>query len=474
MAHARPPTGPSLWPVQLVIVGFLTLTAARYLTNDLSVLVLFGFACLAFYLTPARTAPARLTLDFHFVFLIALACSSLIAWIIATWGTETLLTRQVMPYFLILGAIVVLALRLQTLDRSQTAKCLTALFDGMALYALVNVLAYFVLGLRSPAEEFRAQDASALSWFDSRITFPLSNGLSIPPAIAAAYMICYPFIRSSGNPTTITQWFRLAGFLASVLILLAAGVRIPMLAAIVLLLGMRLFPRLTVRTSSLATAGLLLLPLWWSLTSGMLAGPGESVTRSLPIFSSEKRAVTDREYIASLSSRTDIWDTVLDFAGEMSAPDLLFGYGAMGQISSGISHETAYLFQFIENPEVASAHNSFLQQFVDQGLVGSSLLLFAVTATALAAARLYRSASSDDERSWAFAAAGMVVVLAASGSTEQVLASGTPTEPFWLILLTSLFVRELCVRLPRSESVLSRVRTLSSRPAAVQFHRPAG
>ena len=110
------------------------------------------------------------------------------------------------------------------------------------------------------------------------------------------------------------------------------------------------------------------------------------VVDTIPFF--ESYSAPETGHVGNLSSRTDVWSTVTAAAGPMETPDFLLGHGAFGQIPSGISRETAYLFDFLEDPEVAGAHNSVLQQFIDQGIVGAGLLIAVVAGGATGAHHL--------------------------------------------------------------------------------------
>jgi O-antigen ligase len=76
--------------------------------------------------------------------------------------------------------------------------------------------------------------------------------------------------------------------------------------------------------------------------------------------------------VASLSNRDVIWGAALDHMfSEAGLVHLLFGYGAFGQIASGLDNSYLWLFQSsYANQDHPSLHNTYVQAFVDYGIVG--------------------------------------------------------------------------------------------------------
>ena len=162
---------PSLWPITVLLCAALVLIGLRHLTGGASVLLLFAGAWYAFLLT--KREPKRRSLDMALVVLALLMGSSVMAWTIGTLDTHTLGRAEAFQYALILGAIAPVCLRMQTLTHEEVQDCASALFNSVALYAIVNVLAYFVFGLRSPSETFRLADTSWLSLLTRACSFRL-------------------------------------------------------------------------------------------------------------------------------------------------------------------------------------------------------------------------------------------------------------------------------------------------------------
>jgi O-antigen ligase len=93
--------------------------------------------------------------------------------------------------------------------------------------------------------------------------------------------------------------------------------------------------------------------------------------------------------IASLSNRNIIWGSALAHMLNKANPvQVLFGYGAYGQISSGIINDYRWLFEasYSTAADRPSFHSSYLQIFVDSGALGV-LLLWGVIIFALRSLR---------------------------------------------------------------------------------------
>lgn len=79
-----------------------------------------------------------------------------------------------------------------------------------------------------------------------------------------------------------------------------------------------------------------------------------------------------------LSGRDVIWEGIIDFLKSMPIYNIIFGYGYMGQVTSGLSLSYMNLFAHLDNlkEETVNLHSSFFQLFIDMGLIGIAFLLF--------------------------------------------------------------------------------------------------
>ena len=116
-------------------------------------------------------------------------------------------------------------------------------------------------------------------------------------------------------------------------------------------------------------------------------------------------------------------------------------------------NDSAGLFSFLVRPDDVSLHNSMLQQFVDQGLIGAAALAAVVVGTLSSLIHKVRTGSSQDEKHLAFAALVFLLTLLWSSATEDAISSGSPADPFWLLILTAILATEWSARrIPESLS----------------------
>lgn len=78
--------------------------------------------------------------------------------------------------------------------------------------------------------------------------------------------------------------------------------------------------------------------------------------------------------LATGSSRVEIWGGVWQHLRQGQVHDLI-GYGAGGQIVSGVSESYASVFSTEADPLIFSTHNGFLQQIIDSGYIGLLVLV---------------------------------------------------------------------------------------------------
>jgi len=425
----EPPSQAAFWTVRL----FFPLMSAAIVTQGLSVFLLLGMAFIVL-ITTRRTGGYGNALVPTF----ALTVLSAIAWIIGFGFTETLSApRLLLVFAFALATWCVLLVILQTASRHGSL-VVRALVDSLALYLLVSVAAYYVLGLRSGAEENRLLATSTLG-FGTRVTFPLSYALSTPPFVAAAFLGAALVLWRK-----ISARHRLAYLAASapaVIVLLNAANRTPILVAVAVCLVALVAPRLIVRVALPVALAALTLPLWWSAAQGVIAPALQTLSSSVPFLD---RGVVDQ--YASLQDRANIWRVVTDKAASMDPVQLAFGSGAIGQRPSGLAAGYSSYFGNLGDPLDGSAHSALLQQFTDTGIVGAALLLGIVLQAGLVLRR------SDDSSTPALAV--VYVVLATCGAVESALSTGSPSELAWLlpvVLATGLvLVREpVGTRVPR-------------------------
>jgi O-antigen ligase len=132
--------------------------------------------------------------------------------------------------------------------------------------------------------------------------------------------------------------------------------------------------------------------------------------------------------LSELEGRAFVWRVSISRLGAFPKSNLLLGWGPNGHVESGLSSGYAYRFQgAYEAPRLISPHNSLLQELVDGGLVGAAGLLGAVVVSTRRLTRMRNDPA-------ALAALGLVVSISISGATENLLAPGSNTLPFAVLL----------------------------------------
>lgn len=298
----------------------------------------------------------------------------------------------------------------------------TSMVDSCGLYLIANV-ACNAAGLQSPVGNDRIGGIVESSGF-VRTIYPLTSSTNIAPIIAAVYVATFIFVfRDTGF---VRRLLRIACLAAAVVILVGAGTRTPMGIAVALSICVICFPHATrwlgQASVALAAVSAFVLPqliesIKFLIAPLLLLSPGRGA---------------QSESLGSLNGRDTIWahsikywsDSVNDFL------PMIFGYGVNGQASSGASLEYSRQFEgILRYPELASVHNSFLQQLFDGGIVGWSLLIAAVYWSAV---RISRRRTEPGH--WSDGAIVALAVLMLGGMTEVSAVPGPGQEGFLLLL----------------------------------------
>lgn len=85
----------------------------------------------------------------------------------------------------------------------------------------------------------------------------------------------------------------------------------------------------------------------------------------------------DWNNISTLSNRTYIWENFMTEAVNFNY-SFLVGYGLHGQIESGISQQSAYIFDARIDDKHHSLHNTIFQMYIDRGLIGLAIFILLV------------------------------------------------------------------------------------------------
>ncbi len=411
-----------LWTVR----GFLVLSAAWIQTKGITSLLLMMMAVVVLWVQPHQRSV--MTKPPWTVW--ALILCSIGAWLVGWGSTGTLSLLFLVAFLFNVAAVFMLGFSLVRLPVTNMWRLLTAVLDSLAFYLVVSVLLYYGFGIASPSDSSRiGMPPSSLSWLGSRVTFPLSIGITTPPALAAIYFSgLFPVLRAG-------QYWYLIGSVAAGVVLIASNGRMA-LVIVALIGGVAYFaPRRLVKWTPALVTTFLTLPLWWPLARILLVPILEFFAKALPYLD---RGSPDQ--FATLQERTFIWEAVWNVVANMPVARWLIGYGADGQRPSGMAEAYSFLFRFLEDPLSGHAHNSLLQQFTDTGLVGTLVWISVLVGIAIRLVKLHRRTTDKAEQLVIASMCAMLVALAGTAASEPSLASGNPREGFWLMLVMASVV----------------------------------
>lgn len=321
-------------------------------------------------------------------------------------------------------ALIFLILAIPRVTRQSAV---TSLIDGVGLYLIANVGAYYVLGMRSPGEALRSGGLEA-SDGGVRVIYPLATSLNLPPIIAAAFLAASLILLERGGKRLL----RIAGAAAACVVLIGADSRTALVVAAIVALASLVAPRI-LRTAAIPVAvGAVAFVFAFPVIARPVIAP--SINWLIGLVPSLSRGSVSSSDV-SLNGRQYIWEKAMRFWGNRTSDwGEVFGFGAQGQYHSGASRTYAHIFgSSTQNPKMASTHNSVLQQLYDAGIVGAILLAVAIVACVV----LWVARSRVDEP-YAAAALALVLSLVISGVTEVSLAPGVGQET--LLLFAGLLI----------------------------------
>jgi hypothetical protein len=298
-----------------------------------------------------------------------------------------------------------------------------SLVAGMVLYLVANILGWMV-GITSPHASARLVGFETSSpFFDERVIFPFAQSVNETPYVAAALFVA---IIAMLKRRQRIFWYHWTGLLAAPFALLAANNRTAFIIVLVLASGVLVAPRATRLAAPFVAAFALLLPLLTNLTrplTSYLAG----VLDGSALLS---RGGNQRS-ISTFEGREKIWDGITTYWMDLSLDgfngisSVLFGHGLQGHVTSG-----AYLFipqnfsTFLSDRTYLHAHNSILQESLDGGIVGATILWGVVIWVVYVFSR----------RTNLFPVLLLSLAVALSGSLEPTLAPGMNFILFYILI----------------------------------------
>ncbi|MFM8858174.1 MAG: O-antigen ligase family protein [Actinomycetota bacterium] len=297
---------------------------------------------------------------------------------------------------------------------------ISSFIDGWGLFLFVNVLAHRV-GLSSAHAASFGRIGSGFN----RITFPLTSGWNSPAAIAGAYLVASIFLAREGG------WgrksLRVLYALSAIMVFAGTGTRSAMGVALIIAAIAIWFPAssrwIAQATTAFAAISALVLPFIIDKVA-FIVRPLSSLTPG--------RGGATLEQVALLSGRVEIWDSSLTYwkVWVNGLMEMLFGFGPNGQYISGASLTyKSVVVSLRSDPEYATVHNAFLQEFYDGGLIGWLILFLALywTSTRLSKRR-------SDWNPWASSAIFALTAILVGSMTESQMAPGVLQESFWMMI----------------------------------------
>lgn len=345
--------------------------------------------------------------------------------------------------------LVLVVTALEGQRRELSAPILRAVVLAYLVYAGMNVVFFFV-GVQN--EYVNAWYVSArenglmfrLLGFDV-LRAPLALGNGADPSgtqVAPGLVIGLALSRLGGDSATRRWGFILA--VTATLCLFITDSRGGMMGAIVGI-GAMVLPRMAKRQAKWIAVALPILPLALMLA---IRGLADS-----PLITALQR--TGESSVGALSGRPLIWGSILTFLSNFD-PQQLIGYGAKGQVGSGVGARYGVLFATeFASPNGAGAHNTFLQAILDIGYLGAGL---EVALYWLILSHFGRVASRTGEAGrWGLIGLGVTVALVVLGVTSETLGIARPITLalFMALNLHCLTTSETLARMEKDSATSS-------------------
>jgi O-antigen ligase len=284
---------------------------------------------------------------------------------------------------IIVTAFALCALLAPADARTRRRRLLCALFSPACFVALN--LSLYTVGFHFPTSQSEittaqseikvapAQLLSLIGIHTTRANLPLSPGFNgTGEAAVLALVICGVLAwRSRAGLRLIS----VAGVLVGLISVFLTDSRGPLAYGLLALMILLFLPRWAKRVVALVPVLLPIAPAAILFVVGHLGSLSEALNRN-----------SSKGSFETATGRSEIWSIVVKFLSHPHIEDLI-GYGAYGQVRSGVGFQYAYLFSSSQHPEFTSVHNIALQTILDMGYIGLVLFL-AFLVVAVNSARL--------------------------------------------------------------------------------------
>ena len=276
-----------------------------------------------------------------------------------------------------------------------------AIFQSFDLFLIIN-LAFYIVGVRGDTQFINSGDfgtaklLSIIGIHHDRILFPFTPGLTVFGVLAGA-----SFSNSviSLAEKTGTKKYNILIFILSSFSLLLADARGSIMCVFFALLIYFLLTRYRI-----SIARYLVAPLTFFFILVIL----------IMVVLSNNNLISDLSRGGGLlSGREFIWLYVFNYLSEMD-PIMWIGHGFMGHFKSGVSYDYSYLFNTWGNPELATLHNTFLQNMFDVGIIGLTVLVVILQITVNSAIK-----NKSFYKEYSVKIIMLILYLELSGATES-------------------------------------------------------
>jgi O-antigen ligase len=312
-----------------------------------------------------RTTPGRLMAVLAFALCVVVSYLRFAAAPIAPFRGRDLAALALM--IILVTAFALCSLLAPTNKQTHQRRLLCALFSPMC-FVLLN-LSLYVVGFHFPIAHSErtlnngsAQLLGLIGIHTTRASLPLTPGLNgAGEAAALALVICAVLAHGRRGRLRLLS---LVGVAVSVVSVLLTDSRGPLAYALLALILLTFLPKAARRIVVAVPVLLPISPVIILFVVGHLGSVSESLNRN-----------PGKGSFETATGRSQIWSIVAQFLSHPNIEDL-FGYGAYGQVRSGVSYQYAYLFRYNSLPEFTSVHNIALQTILDMGYIGLALFLW--------------------------------------------------------------------------------------------------
>lgn len=304
---------------------------------------------------------------------------------------------------------------------------LRIVFAVLAIFCFLNLMLWLV-GIKSPISEGNTATDDTAYFFEilgvhiKRVYFPLSQGINAFGIVAGAVLSYGLFRVFDGGLLRVRQLaYRVVVYVVSpMLCLLLTDCR----GAIVFVVIAFVFTKWFRNYSRSLLVVTLVLPLMLLL--------GGSLSDAVLKF-----AARDASSTGVLSGRELIWGPVLLDLAQFKL-ESLWGYGAYGQVVSGVS--VFYASSFVgwaADENMIGAHNSYLQAILDVGYLGLIFFMLFYLSAVTAITKLEQSNALSPNRACSIHA--VLVYLILQGMTEVTLSATGSLIFLVLIAIVTVF-----------------------------------